>query len=228
MSFLISVIIPAHDEERYLPATLERLAAQTYRYYETIVVTNGCTDRTEAVARGHCSRVIVLEDRSLGRARNTGGRKARGDLLVFLDADTLLEPDALEKIAREFTPEFAMGTVRGRPDSGQLSHRLIYGMKNAMHRTLVHYGSSGVMICWKHHFKVIRGFDESLHVREITDFMRKMRRFGKYKYISSTTATTSMRRYQRIGTARMAFIWLRIWVSSFFSDIRHRRYDPVR
>lgn len=225
---LISVIIPAHNEEQYLSSTLERLARQTYRYYEVIVVANGCTDRTEEMARNQCDRLIVLEDRCLGRARNIGGTKARGDLLVFLDADTLLEPDALEKIAREFTREFAMGTVRGAPDSRQLSHRLIYWLKNSLHRTSAHYGSSGVMICWKENFKKIRGFDEALHVREVSDFMRKMRRFGKYKYVGSTVATTSMRRYQRVGTARMVWMWLKIWLFSFFSDLRNRRYEPVR
>lgn len=229
MSFLISVIIPAHNEEQYLPATLARLEQQTYKYFETIVVANGCTDQTEAVARTRCDRLIVLEDRSLGRARNLGGRKARGDLLLFLDADTLLQPDALEKIAAAFKGrDYAMGTVRGAPDTSQFSHRLIYWMKNTMHRTRLHYGSSGVMICWKDNFKTVRGFDEMLHVREVSDFMRKMRKFGRYKYVGNTTATTSMRRYTRSGTMRIAWLWLRIWASSFYSDLRHRRYEPVR
>src|SRR5437764_12302145 len=103
MNPLISVIIPAHNEEHYLVDTLQALREQTYPYFEVIVVANGCQDRTAAVARDRCDRVIDLPDRGLGKARNTGGAKARGELLIFLDADTRLEPRALEVIARQFT-----------------------------------------------------------------------------------------------------------------------------
>lgn len=225
---LISVIIPAHNEEQYLPRTLEALRQQTYRYFETIVVANGCTDRTEEVARDRCDRFIWLEDRSLGRARNLGGKKAHGELLVFLDADTVLEPDALEKIADAWRPDYAMGTIKGRPDSHSLSHQLLYFLKNALHKTHLHYGSSGVIICWKDDFKAVGGFDELLPVREISDLMRRLRPLGKYRYISTTVATTSMRRYQRFGISRMVWVWFKIWLASFFSDIRTRHYEPVR
>lgn len=225
---LISVIIPAHNEEHYLPVTLEALKKQTYRYFETIVVANGCSDRTESVARDRCDRFIWLEDRCLGRARNLGGKKAHGELLVFLDADTVLEPESLEKIADAWSRDYAMGTVKGWPDSKRLSHRLLYCFKNFLHRTHLHYGSSGVIICWKDFFKSVGGFDETLHVREIGDVMRRMRELGQYKYVATTAATTSMRRYQRFGTSRMVWLWFKIWLASLFTDIRQRRYEPVR
>src|SRR5262245_5381206 len=99
---MISVIIPAHNEERYLGKTLEALNRQNYGWFEVIVVANGCTDRTAEVARGNCQRLIVLSQKGLGMARNLGARMARGDLLVFLDADTALEPLALRVIASQF------------------------------------------------------------------------------------------------------------------------------
>src|SRR5688572_10683421 len=89
---MISVIIPAHNEERYLQETLEALRRQNYCWCEVIVVANGCTDKTADVARGHCHRLIVLSQKGLGVSRNLGARMAKGDLLVFLDADTILEP----------------------------------------------------------------------------------------------------------------------------------------
>src|SRR5258708_1266552 len=65
---MISVIIPAHNEERYLRHTLESLQHQNYGWFEVIVVANGCTDRTREVARGSCHRLIVLSQKSLGVA----------------------------------------------------------------------------------------------------------------------------------------------------------------
>src|SRR5215467_11917990 len=107
---MISVIIPAHNEERYLGATLEALQQQDYSWFEVVVV-NGCTDATADVARGHCHRLIVLSQKSLGVSRNLGARMAKGEILVFLDADTLLSPSALKTIARQFAPEHAAGTI---------------------------------------------------------------------------------------------------------------------
>src|SRR5437899_400561 len=88
----ISVIIPAHNEQDYLGRTLDSLKRQNYPRFEVIVVANGCTDATAEVARDHCDRLIDLSQKSLGVARNLGARMAKGEILVFLDADTRLEP----------------------------------------------------------------------------------------------------------------------------------------
>src|SRR5690349_14737530 len=69
---MISVIIPAHNEQGYLEPTLEALQRQNYGWFEVIVVANGCTDQTANVARGRCHRLIVLSQKNLGVARNLG------------------------------------------------------------------------------------------------------------------------------------------------------------
>src|SRR5215469_16972960 len=99
----ISVIIPAHNEQDYLGRTLDALNSQDYPDWETIVVANGCTDRTAEMAQGKCHRLVTLGQKNLGVARNLGARMATGELLVFLDADTILEPDALRIIGEQFT-----------------------------------------------------------------------------------------------------------------------------
>src|SRR5690242_10567380 len=70
----ISIIIPAHNEEAYLGDTLAALQLQVYPAHEIIVVANGCTDRTADAARGLCDRLIVLPQKGLGAARNSGAR----------------------------------------------------------------------------------------------------------------------------------------------------------
>ena len=225
---MISVIIPAHNEEGYLQSTLEALQQQNYGWFEVIVVANGCTDRTREVARGRCQRLIVLSQKSLGVARNLGARMARGDLLLFLDADTLLEPMALRVIAERFTGSDAAGTIQGRPDESRLAYRLIYELKNFLHRWSLHPGSSGVILCWKHHFVRIGGFDEGLEVRENSELVKRLARFGRYKYIGTVSATTSMRRYSRCGVARVAWLWCKLWFESLICDLHHRQYEAIR
>src|SRR4051794_15896412 len=169
----ISVIVPAHNEEDYLAQTLEALNRQDYAAREIVVVANGCTDRTEEAARGKCHRLVTLSRKNLGVARNLGARMARGDLLVFVDADTLLPPDALGIIAERFTEQHAGGTLRGQPDSERFAYRLIYGLKNFIHCYVVRNGSSGVIICWKEQFMSVGGFDERLELRENSELIRR-------------------------------------------------------
>jgi glycosyltransferase involved in cell wall biosynthesis len=227
-SVMISVIIPAHNEERYLPATLQALKAQTYGWFEIIVVANGCSDRTAEVARGLCHRLIVLSQKSLGVARNLGARMAKGEMLLFLDADTILPPEALGNIAQEFSWEYAAGTLKGEPDNRRLKYNLIYALKNWTHRSGFHAGSAGVILCWKKHFMKTGGFDEGLEVRENSELIRRLCQFGKYKYIDAASAVTSMRRYDQRGCGRMIWLWTKLWFQSWFGDLHQRRYEIVR
>jgi glycosyltransferase involved in cell wall biosynthesis len=225
---LVSIIIPAHNEENYIRQTLEAANRQTFRDFETVVVTNGCTDRTAEIAGELCDQLIVMPERGLSRARNLGGQAARGKILIFLDADTLLEPQGLDIIVQQFTPTYAAGTLKGCPDVARPSYKLMYAMKNFQHRCRLHEGSSGVILCWKEHFIATGGFDEALHVTENSDLIRKLRFFGKYRFIGDTAVTTSMRRYETGGWLRMTKLWIKLWVQSVISDLRDEKYEAVR
>ena len=221
-------MIPAHNEEAYVERTLEALRAQDYGWYEVIVVANGCTDRTAEAARGKCSRLIVLSQKNLGVARNLGARMAKGEILMFLDADTILEPDALRKIVARFTPSCAAGTLKGKPDDKLFRYKMIYALKNLVHGCYLHPGSSGVILCWRKHFIQAGGFDEGLQVRENSELIRRLLRFGRYKYFSTPAATTSMRRYEKCGVGPMVWLWIKLWFQSQFGDLHSRTYETVR
>jgi 4,4'-diaponeurosporenoate glycosyltransferase len=99
----ISVVIPARDEERNLPRLLASLRAQRAAPLEVIVVDDSSTDDTAAVARAAGATVLtapVPDEGWLGKpwACHVGAQRATGDRLVFLDADTWLAPDALERL----------------------------------------------------------------------------------------------------------------------------------
>jgi glycosyltransferase involved in cell wall biosynthesis len=226
-SRMISVVIPAHNEAGYLPQTLDALQLQNYGWYEVIVVANGCSDRTPEVARSLCHRLIVLSQKSLGIARNLGARMAKGEILVFLDADTILEPMTLRVIAEQFAQGFATGTIRGRPDSPDPRYRILYGAKNMLHKLCLHPGSSGVIICWKDDFVRAGGFDENLEVRENSHLMKRLLRFGRYKFIGDVSAVTSMRRYEQQGFRKLTWLWVTLWSGLFSATCVHRRYEPV-
>jgi glycosyltransferase involved in cell wall biosynthesis len=96
----VSVVIPCYDQARFLGEAIESVLAQTYRDFEVIVVNDGSPDDTEAVVAPYCDdagvRYVRQANAGVSAARNAGLRESRGDLVVFLDADDRLLPQALE------------------------------------------------------------------------------------------------------------------------------------
>ncbi len=100
MTELVSILIPAYNAERWIAGTIESALAQTWPAKEIIVVDDGSTDRTLAVARGFGDRgvqVVTQANRGAAAARNTALRAARGAWIQFLDADDLLNPRKIEQ-----------------------------------------------------------------------------------------------------------------------------------
>lgn len=102
----VSVLVPARNAASTLPALLEALAAQSYPAEEVIVAVDRSTDRTAELAQAHGARVVAVPaPGGPGVARNAAARIARGELLLFLDADTLPPPDWIERMVRTFEAE---------------------------------------------------------------------------------------------------------------------------
>ena len=95
----LSIVIPAYNEERHLPACLDAIAAQTVKPDEVIVVNNNSTDKTDEVAKTY-KFVRLLHEPTQGRvyARNCGFNAAKGEIIGRIDADTILPPDWVEQI----------------------------------------------------------------------------------------------------------------------------------
>lgn len=132
---LVSVLIPCFNAARWLPAALESVLAQTWSPLEIIVVNDGSTDDSLAVARSFASRgVIVVDQPNRGQcaACNRALQLARGEFIKFFDADDLLSPDMVERQVIALLPRpgcVAFGEwarFHGRPDSAVFKPRTGY------------------------------------------------------------------------------------------------------
>ncbi len=94
-AFLVSVIIPVHNGERYLAEAIESVLAQSYRAIEIIVIDDGSTDDSARVAHKFPVRYYRQSHSGPGAARNRGIKQAQGDVVACLDADDLWMPDKL-------------------------------------------------------------------------------------------------------------------------------------
>lgn len=104
---VISIVIPAFNEEEWICLCLESLISQRIKQsFEVVVVDNGSTDRTNEIAGSYQDRLNlkVVQEKNKGRgwARHTGFSKAKGEIILSTDADTQLPPDWLEKMVRPF------------------------------------------------------------------------------------------------------------------------------
>jgi cellulose synthase/poly-beta-1,6-N-acetylglucosamine synthase-like glycosyltransferase len=119
---LATFVIPAYNEERNIAAKIENTLSLDYPSdrIEVLVVSNGCTDATNAIVRGFSDprvRLIALEQPGKMKALNEGARSASGEILVFTDADFLLDRHSLREIARKFA-DAEVGGVCGARSGG--------------------------------------------------------------------------------------------------------------
>src|SRR5258706_4031142 len=94
MAIRFSVVIPALNEEKFLPKLLASLAAQTVKDFEVVVVDGSSKDKTVTVARSFAKKlpklqVVVSKVASLPLQRNLGAKKTTGEWLIFIDADSV-------------------------------------------------------------------------------------------------------------------------------------------
>lgn len=105
-----TAVVPVYNEEACLPQCLASLRAQDVGALEIVVVDDGSADRSVAIAEAAGARVLRQEHRGPGAARNLGARHARGDVLVFADADMVLAPDYVSRLVAPIVAGEAMGT----------------------------------------------------------------------------------------------------------------------
>ncbi len=119
---LVSVVVPAFNEERVIKRTIESLLASDYANFEVIVVDDGSTDKTHRVLEKNFgdSKLVSIFTRTNGgkaEALNFGWRKAKGEIVIALDADTLFSPGTIAALAHRFADPI-VGAVAGNAKVG--------------------------------------------------------------------------------------------------------------
>jgi len=202
---MLSIIIPAWNEERYLPRLLDCLRKQSYGSYEVIVADAGSRDRTRQIAKEY--GCIVVKGGLPAAGRNNGAKKARGDLLLFLDADVRMNRDFLKNALKEFNEKnLDAAGCYVHPDSDKLIDRLFFAIFNLWTSTtqyLYPNASGGGIFCRKWIHEKINGFDEKIRLSEDMDYVRRCSKYGKFRILRMADAFVSMRRFEKEGRLRV-------------------------
>lgn len=196
---MISVVIPTLNEEGYLGATLASIRRQAGPY-EIIVVDGGSTDRTASIA----AREAKILEAPPGRANqmNRGAKEAKGEILLFLHADTLLPAEAFEAIRLKLThPRIVCGVFSKKFDS---NHPLLLCLHVITRLNLwFQYGDQAIFVR-QTAFERVAGY-RLMPIMEDLDLLRRLRKIGKGVVIRKAV-TTSARRFVRNGVIRQVLL----------------------
>jgi len=227
-----SVIIPAFDEEKTIEKTLKALKNQTFKDFEIIVKDGGSRDRTVEIAKKYADKVVCKSDCSAANARNQGADYAKSVFLVFVDADTQLPKDTLERFAHLIqSSEIVGGSCRKIPRDGDVIDRIIYEFVNisTFFSYYFHIGGAhgNCMFIRKNVFKAINGFNPEIKIGEEQELVRKAKKFGKFIFLLDICVSESARRIQAWGKLKLYMTWL-IGTFRSLKISKKQKYERVR
>lgn len=220
---MLSIIIPTLNEEDYLPKFLKEIEKQDFDDYEIIVADANSSDKTVEIAKKFGCRVV--EGGVPAKGRNEGAKVAKGDLLLFMDADNLYLPDHFfERILTEFKErELDAAYFPIEVDGNQIDKVVIrgYNFWTKITQDFLPHACNSILARKEMHNK-INGFDETVLLAEDHEYVREVGRCGKFGYIElDDPVLTSDRRTRRDGS-------IKTYIKYFFASLYMLFVGPIR
>ncbi|SCY08281.1 Glycosyltransferase involved in cell wall bisynthesis [Nitrosospira sp. Nl5] len=183
----LSIIIPAFNEERLIEDCLQSISISLAKNCkagftsEIIVVDNNSTDKTADLARKAGAKVVFEPINQIGRARNAGAAEATGDWLLFVDADSILNPELLDDILRVIEDGKSVGcgsTIRmqGLPWWANWTLKLWTGTS-----ILFRWAAGALVVCRSDAFRDVGGFDQELYAADEVTLSQQLKKWGRQR-----------------------------------------------
>lgn len=229
---MLSIIIPTLNEEKFLPRLLESIKNQVlFDDYEIIVSDGNSSDKTIEIAKQHNCLINVdknLNHRHPSWQRNGGAKIAHGDVLIFFDADTVLQVDFLEKAVKEFKSKNLVCAgfyFKFNP------HKSYYGILAFLYNFFCFFRQyfapvaiGAAIISKKSAHDEIGGFDTEIKLAEDYDYCQRISSLGKFRMIKSIKLLYSSRRIEKDGFWKTAMAWAKMARYTLFAKkIKNKR-----
>ena len=205
---LLSIVVPAHNEEALLGVTLDALnaaIAQSGIATELIVVDDASTDRTRQIAQEKGATVVTTTVRQIAGARNAGARAAGGELLLFVDADTIVPPHLVRR-AVEVMRDGAVGggaSAKFEADAPRWAHRAIAFAAWLLRHA--GWAAGCFLFARRDAFERAGGFDERYFASEEIHLSRALKRLGRVVILPDAVLTSARK-------AEHYTMWHSLWL----------------
>jgi len=202
---MLSIVIPTLNEEKYLPRLLESIKKQGFSDFEIIIADDNSKDNTVNIAKRFSAKII--SGGLPAKARNNGAKVAKGDVILFLDADVILPKGFLKKAINVFEKrKLDIGTFFLVPKKSKIAaflFNLLYNYPIVVFEKILPHAAMAILVK-KDIFFEVGGFDEEITLGEDHYFARQVNKKGKFGIIK-TKVLISTRRFRKDG-----------WVKTFF------------
>lgn len=221
----VSLIIPAHNEEKYIGECLDAAIKNSNgKFLEIIVIDNASTDKTKEVAEARSGvRVVREEKKGLTQARQRGFLEAKGDILAYVDADSKIPPQWLDDVINEFSSDHTLACLSGPyvyHDISAINRFFVWSYWNifAVPTAFVvgYMAVGGNLALRRSVIEKMGGFDTTISFYgEDTNIARRASTYGKVKFKTKHFVYTSGRRFEGQGFIKTGAMY----VTNFFSEV---------
>lgn len=213
---MISIIIPAHNEEKYIAETLKYIQDLSYpkESFEVLVVENGSDDNTYNLAKkfeDENIKVFTVPTRGVSKAKNFGIKNIseKSEWIIFLDADTILKQNFLKDLndylQKNKDKNFTIGTSALRPLEKQGWYPTAWiKFYNIGHK---YTKTSFAIQIMKASLRDKIKFNENLILAEDLELIKNCLKYGKFFYFDTDSVFTSIRRFEKVGWIRLFLKW---------------------
>jgi glycosyltransferase involved in cell wall biosynthesis len=209
---MISFIVPAHNEEALIGRTLAALhesAGKLREEYEIIVANDASTDRTGSIALEQGARVVDVNHRQIAPTRNAGARAAKGEIFIFVDADTVITAGLLRGSLRALRRGAVGGGCTIRIDGRLPTNAVVMERVLRVVQPIIGLAGGCFLFCTRQSYLATGGFDATLFVTEEVDFGNRLKRQGRF-VILRECAITSGRKLRTHSAMDLLRIGLRL------------------
>lgn len=227
----LSIIIPTHNEEKLLPRLLSGIKSQEFQDYEIIIADADSDDKTKAIAKKNKCKIVSGGMPAQGR--NKGAKAAKGEVLLFLDADTFMEKkDFLTKSLDYFEKE-NLGVMANsyKPLSCRHVDRILHEIVNNFLKSIESIKPMGGGMCIfvrKDVFDKANGFNEELLIGEDHEFVEKCSKISKFKFYRGAPIHISVRRLNTDGRTNICFKYTAHTLYRLFTGKEVTRKNKIR
>jgi glycosyltransferase involved in cell wall biosynthesis len=202
----VSVAVPAYNEEKVIAETLKSLKRQTVPC-EVIVCDNNSSDRTYEIARKYADRVVREKRQGVAHAFNAACRAATGDLIAFTGADCIVPRNWIERFLPLFRDRHVIACFGPVHSTGR-SYRRALKYYSIFHMVIVRlkitWGISDANMIMRRSILERAGyFDTHVQMMEDSHLIRKIRRYGTFRFLKYNVVRTSPRKFEQEGAKRI-------------------------